>query len=221
MIKLENVSKVYRISNNDYFYALKNINLNIRQGEFVVILGRSGSGKTTLLNILSKLDEPTEGIVLYHGESIDKLTTNTLLNIRNQQFGYIFQSFYLEPEYTAFDNVSIPALIARNKTYKHKVIESLDLVGLLSKQKIKAKNLSGGEQQRVAIARALVNDPQVIFADEPTGNLDSYNHNIIMSLLKKLHENGKTIILVTHDESNIKYATKVIRIKDGVIEWQT
>lgn len=214
MIKLENINKNYK-----GFYALKNISLQIIDGEFIAIIGESGSGKSTLLNIIGQIDVPSSGEIYLDEKNITDLTDNEIAKLRNTTFGFIFQSFYLEPTYTVSQNIEIPLVLAgiKKKDRKSRIDEVLLKVGLVDKAKNKASNLSGGEMQRVAIARAIVNNSPIIIADEPCGNLDSKNGKIIMSLLKDLNLEGKTIIMVTHSLEHAKWAKRIIKLSDGEI----
>ena len=208
MIKLNNISKSY-----DNKLVLDNISLQINQGDFIAIVGKSGSGKTTLLNILGGLI-PFMGEYYFENESIGIL--NDKSRFRRDNIGYIFQRFYLDNSYSIYENVEVPLIIKKEKDYKEIILNILDYVGLSDINKSVGK-LSGGEAQRVAIARALVTNPKVILADEPTGSLDEYNKKNIMELFKKLNNDGKTIILVTHDLDDASYANRIIEIKDGKI----
>ena len=196
------------------------MNLEIQDGEFVIISGTSGSGKTTLLNILGLIDRATGGNYILNGENITDMNDNAHAELRNKMFGYVFQSFYLIDELNIVENVCVPAGYAgeRKKERNKRAEELLKVVGLGDKVHSRPSQLSGGEKQRVAIARALINNPKIILADEPTGNLDSNNSRIVMELLKKKYIEGKTIIMVTHDPSLEIYATKIIHIVDGKIE---
>lgn len=219
LIKLKGIQKYYSVG-KEKLHVLKSINLSIKQGEFVMIMGKSGSGKTTLLNILGFLDKFDEGSYLFQDEDVTNLNENKRSIFRNTNIGFIFQQFNLVETLNIYQNVELPMIY--NNRYskaerKERVEKNLELVGLLDKIKQRPLQLSGGQQQRIAIARALVNDPQIIFADEPTGALDSDTGIEIMNLLKKLNNQGKTIIMVTHDNDLTEYATKLIKLKDGVI----
>ena len=218
LIKLENIQKYYKVG-KDELHVLKSLNLEIDSGEFVMIMGKSGSGKTTLLNILGFLDVFDEGRYIFDGTDVTNLSENERSVFRNINIGFVFQQFNLIETLNVYQNVELPLIYnkALKKSEREEIVEDkLKSVGLLDKLKQKPLQLSGGQQQRVAIARCLANDPQIIFADEPTGALDSETSKEIMELLTKLHEQGKTIIMVTHDQDLTKYATKVIRLKDGV-----
>lgn len=200
---------------------LKSMNLDIKPGEFVMIMGKSGSGKTTLLNILGFLDKFDEGNYIFENEDVTNLSESQRSVFRNKHIGFVFQQFNLIETLNIYQNVELP-MIYDGKLKKPErdfiIKQKLDSVGLLDKQNQMPLQLSGGQQQRIAIARALVNDPQIIFADEPTGALDSETSEEIMNLLKSLNNEGKTIIMVTHDSDLTRYATKVIRLKDGVFD---
>ena len=218
MIRIEKISKKYKTGDGE-FYALKDVTLNIEDGEFVAIVGKSGSGKSTLLNLIGTLDSVTDGVITVDGQDITKLDNKSIAQFRNQKLGFVFQSFYLEPEYTVYENVELPLILAGcfGKANVERVTEVLQLVELTDKSKNKAKNLSGGESQRVAIARAIVNNPDIILADEPCGNLDTANSQNIMDIFKTLHAQGKTVIMVTHDSEEAQMASRIVTISDGQI----
>ena len=218
MISVQGVKKEYK-NGEGSFFALDGVNLEIGDGEFIAITGKSGSGKSTLLNMIGTLDRVSEGNVLVDGRDVSHFTQREIAKYRNKTVGFVFQSFYLEPSYTVYDNVELPLVLSGNteKQNKARVETALESVGLLHKIKAKAKNLSGGEQQRVAIARAIVNDPKYILADEPCGNLDSVNSENVMSILKSLHAKGKTIIMVTHDPGDASQAMRIVTMSDGRI----
>ncbi|MBQ4524026.1 MAG: ABC transporter ATP-binding protein [Lachnospiraceae bacterium] len=199
--------------------ALDGISEDIKDGEFLAIIGESGSGKSTFLNILGMIDTKDSGAIMFDGINYDDLSKKEAAQFRNQKLGYIFQNFYLEPEYTVYKNVEIPLLIAGYSEKQRKVMIENTLKKVQMKHKINqlAKNLSGGEKQRVCIARALVNEPEVILADEPCGNLDSQNTQNILQILKQLNKEGKTIIMVTHSKSDAAIADRCITFKDGKI----
>jgi putative ABC transport system ATP-binding protein len=199
--------------------ALANITLQIRENEFVAIMGTSGSGKSTLMNILGCLDTPSSGEYLLSGESIKEIDDESLSKIRNSKIGFIFQTFHLLPRLSALDNVSLPLRYCNTmpNEMQHRGLEMLKKVGLSDRAHHKPFEMSGGQRQRVAIARALVNKPKVIFADEPTGNLDSKTSHEIMDLLCQLHQQGQTLVMVTHEEDIAAYAQRVIRMKDGQV----
>ena len=219
MIELKNVSKEIFVNGNQKITILHNINLKIESGEFIAIIGKSGSGKSTLLHIMSGLMLCTEGNILIDGSDIANYKENELCKFRNQKFGFVFQSFYLEPSLTALDNVSLPLIVQgigrSERIYRAK--EALRKVGLAERADYKPAQLSGGEQQRVSIARAIINNPQIIFADEPTGNLDVENSQVVMEILEKLSQKGTTIVMVTHDLDEAKKSQRVIALSDGKI----
>ena len=218
MISIDKISKKYKTGDGE-FYALKDVSLTISDGEFVAIVGKSGSGKSTLLNLVGTLDTVTDGAITVDGQDITKLDNKSLALFRNKKLGFVFQSFYLEPEYTVCENVELPLILAGSfgKSNTDRVNEVLQLVELTDKAKNKAKNLSGGESQRVAIARAIVNNPDIILADEPCGNLDSANSENIMNIFKALHSAGKTVMMVTHDSEEAQVASRIVTISDGKI----
>ena len=218
MIKAENVWKIYG-KGEAKTIALKNINLEIEEGEFVMIIGPSGCGKSTLLNILALLDVPTKGEVYYKGRRTSSMSENERAIFRRKVSGFIFQQFHLIKTLTALENVELPMILdEKDKAYRRKrAKELLEMVGLGDRLNHYPYQLSGGQQQRVAIARALANNPKIIFADEPTGNLDSKSGEVVMNILKELNEKGITIIMVTHEQELLKYASKIIRLRDGEI----
>lgn len=218
MIVLKRVTKQF-VTGKEAFLALSGVSLEIADGEFIAICGKSGSGKSTLLNIIGTLDTPTNGSIIIDGVEISSLSQRQIAEFRNLKIGFIFQSFYLEPGYSVYDNVELPLILAgkTGKSNREKVEAALEMVKLSHKIKNRASTLSGGEQQRVAIARAIINDPKYIFADEPCGNLDTANSENIMNILKSLHASGKTIIMVTHDESDAKKAERIVTMSDGKI----
>ena len=200
--------------------ALRGVTFSIDNGEFVSVMGPSGSGKSTLLHIMSFLDRPTGGSYKFQGKSIDEMTDQELARVRNKDMGFVFQSFNLLSRLTVYDNVEIPLLYSDIPPKKRQTLveEAVRSVGLEEKLYQEAGRLSGGQKQRVAIARALVTDPNVIFADEPTGNLDSQSGLQIMEILKSLNDKGRTVVLVTHETQTAEFANRVIRIKDGMVE---
>ena len=219
IIKTENLTKDYE-TGTQVVSALKGINLSVEKGEFLSIMGPSGSGKTTLMNIIGCLDSPTNGSYYLNDKSVSKLDDDELAKIRNEEIGFVFQSFHLLARNTAFENVMLPlkyAGISKEEATK-KSNDVLDLVGLSNRSKHTPAELSGGQQQRVAIARALVNEPSILFADEPTGNLDSNTGQEVMKIFKDLNKNGQTIILITHEDSIAKQSNRIITIMDGLIE---
>ena len=219
LIKLKDINKYYKVG-KEKFHVLKSLNIDIEEGDFVMIMGKSGSGKTTLLNVLAFLDKFDDGSYFFNYENVSNLNENQRSTFRNKHIGFIFQQFNLIETLNVYQNIELPLIYdgKLNKSERENIIkEKLEQVGLLDKIKSMPLQLSGGQQQRVAIARSLVNNPKLIFADEPTGALDSETSTDIMNLLKDLNNQGKTIIMVTHDADLIKYATKVIRLKDGVL----
>lgn len=216
LVKMTNICKYYS-SGETEVRALDGVDLTIQRGEFVSILGPSGSGKSTLMNMLGCLDNPTQGDYLLDGQNVAKLDPNELARIRNQQIGFVFQSFNLLDYASALDNVALPLVYSGIKANirRQKAAEALNQVGLGDRLEHKPNQLSGGQKQRVAIARALVNDPQIIFADEPTGALDSKSGAEIEALFHQLHEQGRTLIMVTHDNALAQRTRRIITIKDG------
>ncbi|MEM5872388.1 MAG: ABC transporter ATP-binding protein [Candidatus Aenigmatarchaeota archaeon] len=217
IIELRNVSKEYG-KGEAKVRAVCDVNLKIRKGENIAIMGPSGSGKSTLLHLIGCLDKPTRGKIFIDGKDVSNLNENELARIRREKIGFIFQFFNLIPTFTALGNVELPMIFSKRPDRKERAKELLRLVGLEHRLYHYPSQLSGGETQRVAIARALANEPQIILADEPTGNLDSKSGKEIMELLVKLNkEKGVTLLVITHDISIAKYAEKIIRIKDGRI----
>ncbi|MFC1789968.1 ABC transporter ATP-binding protein [Patescibacteria group bacterium] len=218
LLKLVSASKTYQMD-GIIVQALKKTSLEINKGEFVALMGPSGSGKSTLMHLLGCLDTPTSGKIYFNGQNISQLSEKKLAHIRNQQMGFVFQQFNLIPRISALDNVSLP-LVYADTSYQERKERSqaaLEKVGLGKRLDHTPNQLSGGEQQRVAIARALVNQPKVILADEPTGNLDTKTGLEIMKILKNLHSKKNTIILVTHEEEIAQFAKRIIRIRDGEV----
>ena len=217
MLFLDNVSRTYQKEGSPVVQALKKLSLKIHSGEFVAIVGPSGSGKSTLMNILGLLDRPSEGNYYLEDKDVGKLNKDELAKIRNQKFGFVFQSFHLLPRTSAVENVELPLIYSDRKEISKLAQNALNAVGLGDRISHFPGELSGGEQQRVAIARALVNEPDIIFADEPTGNLDSKSGNEIISIFKNLNAQGKTIILVTHDQEIAEQCKRILQIVDGTI----
>ena len=218
LVEVRDICKIYNPGDNEV-RALDHVSLTIEEQEFVAIIGHSGSGKSTLMNLLGCLDVPTSGSYYLHGHDVAGMTDNELSDIRNQEIGFIFQGFNLIPSLTALENVELP-LIYRGVSKRERVRLSdlaLSKVGLQNRKSHKPSEMSGGQQQRVAIARAIAQAPPIILADEPTGNLDSASTKEIMGILKKLHEEGRTVILITHDNEIAAQAKRVIRIMDGKI----
>ena len=219
LVEIQDISKIYNPGENEV-RALDHISLTIQKGEFVAIIGQSGSGKSTLMNMIGCLDVPTEGTYILNGQNVSKLSDNELSDIRNQEIGFSFQGFNLSANLTAQENVELP-LIYRGvpKKERHELsVAALKKVGLAHRMDHRPSEMSGGQQQRVAIARAIAQAPPVILADEPTGNLDSASSMEILDILKQLHAENRTVILITHDNDIAKQAKRVIRIKDGKIE---
>jgi putative ABC transport system ATP-binding protein len=217
LIEIMHLSKQYE---NDEVITpvLKDINFTINEGEFVAIMGPSGSGKSTLMHILGLLDKPSSGDYLFKGESIKDLDENEMASLRNEEIGFVFQAFNLLPRTSVFDNVKLPLIYNKTKDKDSLVNKAVTAVGIDHRKNHLSNQLSGGEKQRVAIARALVNNPSIIFADEPTGNLDSKTGGQVMRILQKLNEEGKTIILVTHETYTAEHAKRIIRIRDGELQ---
>ena len=219
MIETKNLTKEYQVGSQKV-KALDGIDLNVDKGEFISIMGPSGSGKTTLMNIIGCLDSPSNGTYTLNNKSVSDLSENELAKIRNKEIGFVFQSFHLLARNSALENVMLPLKYAGSdkKTALAKSKESLDRVGLSDRYDHSPAELSGGQQQRVAIARALVNQPSILFADEPTGNLDSKTGDDVMNIFKELNSNGQTIILITHEDSIAKQSNRIITIMDGLIK---
>ena len=219
LIEAKNLVKVYR-DGNTYFKALNNVSFEIKKGESVAIIGKSGSGKSTLMHLLAALDKPNEGEILINGQNIAKMKKRDLNKLRNRTFGFVFQQFFMNPKDTVLQNVILPLKIGgvSSRNRKEIALKALEAVELTDKAKNKASNLSGGQKQRVCVARAIANSPEIIFADEPTGNLDSKTSKKIEDLLFGLNkDNGITLIIVTHDESLAQKCDRQIRIQDGQI----
>jgi putative ABC transport system ATP-binding protein len=218
MIQLKNITRVFEIGEKPV-YALKNINLNIKSGEYISIMGTSGSGKSTLLNMIGLLDRPTEGKYFFDNQDVSSLDDNALARIRLQKIGFIFQFFHLIPRLTAMQNVEMPLMLGGTPSFsrKDKVSAILKSVGLEKRMNHRPNQLSGGERQRVAISRAIVNEPSALLADEPTGNLDSQSGKEIIHILEDLYNKGITLIIVTHDPEIGKRAIRQIKMKDGEI----
>jgi putative ABC transport system ATP-binding protein len=214
VIYLENIWKIYQLG-DVRVEAIRGVTISIKQGEFVAITGPSGSGKSTMMNMVGALDVPTKGAIYLDGKDISKMDESNLAGIRGRKIGFVFQQFNLISTLTALENVMLPLEFQDSDNSEEKAIKALELVGLKDRMNHKPKELSGGQQQRVAIARALSNDPEVILADEPTGNLDSKTGKEIMGLFKNLHKQGKTIVLITHDLNLVNYGERVIKLVDG------
>ena len=222
LISITNIKRDFPLG-NEIVYVLKGIDLEIKKGEYVALMGPSGSGKSTLMNILGCLDTPTSGTYILNGKHVSEMQDDELAGIRNKEIGFVFQTFNLMPRTTALDNVALPMVYAGYSKSERieRATEVLKQVGLDDRMDHKPNQLSGGQRQRVAVARALVNKPSIILADEPTGNLDSKTSVEIMNLFNEIHSNGNTVILVTHEEEIAAYAHRIIRLRDGIIESDT
>jgi putative ABC transport system ATP-binding protein len=218
IIELQKVTKIYKLDEIEVI-GVKDINLKIKKGEFVCIMGPSGSGKSTLLHLIGCLDKPTYGKIFIDGIDVSKMSENELAEIRKNKIGFVFQFFNLYPTLTALENIELPMIIAKkDRKYRRKM--AMDLLKVVGMEKFKdnfPSELSGGQRQKIAIARALANDPPIILADEPTGNLDSKSGKEVMEIFKKLNEEGKTIVVVTHNKEVAKYSERIIYLKDGKI----
>jgi putative ABC transport system ATP-binding protein len=219
MLEIKKITKIYKMG-EVLVNALRGVSFNVDKGQFVAIMGPSGSGKSTLMHIIGCLDHPTEGSFIMDGEDISKVNDNKLAEIRNKKIGFVFQQFNLLTRTTILYNVEVPLIYAGVNSKKRKKLaeQVLENVGLSNRLKHRPNEISGGEIQRAAIARALVNNPLIILADEPTGNLDSKNGEEIMKIFNKLHQEGHTIIIVTHELEVAKYAQRIIHLHDGLIE---
>ncbi len=219
IIKIENIIKNYYIG-TVVVRALRTVSLDMARNEYVAIMGPSGSGKSTLMNILGCLDTPTDGMYMLNGQDVSKMEDDQLAEVRNKEIGFVFQTFNLLPRYTALENVILPLIYAGISKHERveRAKETLAKVGLADRMDHKPNELSGGQRQRVAVARALVNNPSIILADEPTGNLDSKTSKDIMQLLDDIHSSGNTVIVVTHEEDIAQNAKRIIRLMDGEIE---
>lgn len=222
LINIKDMYKIYEMG-SEKVHALDGVDITINKGEYVAIVGPSGSGKSTLMNMIGCLDSPTSGEYYLEGQDVSKMSDTQLTMVRRQTIGFVFQQFNLLKKSSALENVELPAMYngADGKERKDKAIKALTAVGLGDRVKHKPSELSGGQQQRVAIARALVNDPPVILADEPTGNLDSHSGTEIMEMIADLHRKGNTIILITHDNEVAEHAPRVVHIRDGKITSDT
>jgi putative ABC transport system ATP-binding protein len=220
IIKTTSIKKVYKMGNN-IVNALQDVSISIEKGEYVAFMGPSGSGKSTLMNIVGCLDTPTAGEYSLNNQLVSDMTENELAMVRNKEIGFVFQTFNLLPRASALENVALPLIYAGySKSERDEMAHAaLESVSLGDRYHHKPNELSGGQRQRVAIARALVNNPSIILADEPTGNLDSKTSYDIMRLFQELHDKGNTIIMVTHEDDIAHYAHRIIRLKDGLVEW--
>ena len=219
IIETSKIAKIYKMG-SEIVRALQSVSIDIDKGEYVAFMGPSGSGKSTLMNIIGCLDTPSDGQYILNNNDVSHLTENELAEIRNKEIGFVFQTFNLLPRATSLDNVALPLIYAGlgKAEREERAIEALESVGLGDRYMHKPNELSGGQRQRVAIARALVNNPSIILADEPTGNLDTKTSYDIMDLFQKLHDGGNTIIMVTHEDDIAHYAHRIIRLRDGLVE---
>ncbi len=219
LITIKDIGRKYVIG-SEVIHALKSVSLTINKGEFVALMGPSGSGKSTLMNILGCLDTPTHGEYILNGINVSHMTDNELAEVRNSEIGFVFQTFNLLPRNSALDNVALPLIYAgvNKEGRQERARKALENVGLGHRVDHRPNELSGGQRQRVAVARALINDPSIILADEPTGNLDTKTSIEIMGLLEDIHAKGNTIILVTHEEDIAQHAHRIVRMRDGLIE---
>ncbi len=219
VILLNDIKKHYQVG-TQIVRALRTVTLNINRNEYVAIMGPSGSGKSTLMNIIGCLDTPTAGKYVLNGTDVSKLEDSSLAEIRNKEIGFVFQTFNLLPRYTALENVMLPLIYAGigKKERQKRGSDKLNIVGLEDRMEHKPNELSGGQRQRVAVARALINDPSLILADEPTGNLDSKTSIEVMHLFEDIYKKGNTIVVVTHEEDIAQHARRIIRLRDGVVE---
>ncbi|WP_443943527.1 ABC transporter ATP-binding protein [Pedobacter sp. AW1-32] len=219
IITIKEIGRKYVIG-TEVIHALKSVSLDINKGEFVALMGPSGSGKSTLMNILGCLDTPTSGSYILNGTDVSRMSDDDLAEVRNKEIGFVFQTFNLLPRSTSLDNVALPLIYAgfSRKVREEKAKAALESVNLGNRMDHKPNELSGGQRQRVAVARALINNPSIILADEPTGNLDTKTSIEIMGLLEEIHSKGNTIILVTHEEDIAQHAHRIVRMRDGLIE---
>lgn len=220
IIETKEISKVYKMG-TQIVNALQSISISIEKGEYVAFMGPSGSGKSTLMNIIGCLDSPTSGTYMLNNKLVSEMTENELADTRNKEIGFVFQTFNLLPRASALENVALPLIYAgySKSDREEMAIQALESVNLADRYHHKPNELSGGQRQRVAIARALVNNPSIILADEPTGNLDTKTSYDIMNLFQELHDKGNTIIMVTHEDDIAHYSHRIIRLRDGLIEW--
>jgi putative ABC transport system ATP-binding protein len=220
IIETEAISKIYKMGNQTV-NALQSVTISINKGEYVAFMGPSGSGKSTLMNIIGCLDTPTAGTYMLNNKLVSDMTENELAETRNKEIGFVFQTFNLLPRASALENVALPLIYAGySKSNRIELaMQTLESVGLGDRSHHRPNELSGGQRQRVAIARALVNNPSIILADEPTGNLDTKTSYEIMNLFQELHDAGNTIIMVTHEDDIAHYAHRIVRLRDGLVEW--
>jgi len=220
LIQLRDISKIYKIGGTIEVPALMSVTVDIEKNEYVAIMGPSGSGKSTLMNIIGCLDTPTSGTYILNNQDVSTMEDDQLAEVRNKEIGFIFQTFNLLPRYNALDNVQLPLIYAGTSKAERmeRALQVIEHVGLSDRMHHKPNELSGGQRQRVAVARALVGHPSIILADEPTGNLDSKTSIDIMRLISVIHNNGNTIVLVTHEEDIARYAHRIIRLRDGYVE---
>jgi putative ABC transport system ATP-binding protein len=219
VIKTTNLAKKY-VMGTEVINALRSVSIEIQRGEYVAFMGPSGSGKSTLMNLIGCLDTPTEGNYILNGQDVSRMSDNSLAEVRNKEIGFVFQTFNLLPRASSLDNVALPLIYAgyNKRERDERAMAVLESVGLGSRAKHKPNELSGGQRQRVAIARALVNNPSIILADEPTGNLDTKTSYEIMDLFEALYAKGNTIIMVTHEEDIARYSHRIVRLRDGLVE---
>lgn len=219
IISIEDIRKTYEVGTQQV-HALAGVNLKIWRNDYVAIMGPSGSGKSTLMNILGCLDTPTSGRYVLNGTDVSRMDEDELAEVRNKEIGFVFQTFNLLPRYTALENVAVPLIYAGVSKSKRlrRADEVLQSVGLGDRMEHKPNEMSGGQRQRVAVARALINDPSIILADEPTGNLDTKTSIDIMHLFERIYESGNTVIVVTHEEDIARHARRIVRLRDGMIE---
>lgn len=219
LITIKDIGRKYVIG-SEVIHALKSVSLTINKGEFVALMGPSGSGKSTLMNILGCLDTPTHGEYILNGINVSQMTDNELAEVRNSEIGFVFQTFNLLPRNSALDNVALPLIYSgvNKQDRMDRAKQALENVGLGNRVDHRPNELSGGQRQRVAVARALINNPSIILADEPTGNLDTKTSIEIMGLIEDIHDKGNTIILVTHEEDIAQHAHRIVRMRDGLIE---
>ncbi|TPG67411.1 ABC transporter ATP-binding protein [Hymenobacter nivis] len=219
VIETHNISRMYRMGTEE-IHALRSVSITIPRGEYVAFMGPSGSGKSTLMNIVGCLDTPSGGQYVLNGQDVSRMSDNALAQVRNKEIGFVFQTFNLLPRASSLDNVALPLIYAGygKRERDERAMHALQSVGLGERAKHRPNELSGGQRQRVAIARALVNDPSIILADEPTGNLDTKTSYEIMDLFEALYAKGNTIIMVTHEEDIARYAHRIVRLRDGLVE---